>query len=68
MQEQFEEALGRITVEALYKSLIDTEIVYECLVKNDFAKITLILPEDSHLREILPTQVEKEQLTIPSIH
>ena len=59
LEQQFENALDTITLEGSGQKLMDTEIVHSCLVNNDFAKITLILPEDSSLRKNLPDQVEK---------
>ena len=59
LEQQFENALDTITLESSGQKLMDTEIVHSCLVNNDFAKITLILPEDSSLRKNLPDQVEK---------
>ena len=59
LEQQFEKALDTITLEGSGQKLMDTEIIHSCLVNNDFAKITLILPEDSSLRKNLPDQVEK---------
>ena len=59
LEQQFENALDTITLEGSGQKLMDTEIVHSRLVNNDFAKITLILPEDSSLRKNLPDQVEK---------
>jgi ATPases involved in chromosome partitioning len=59
LEQQFENALDTITLEGSGQKLMDTEIIHSCLVNNDFAKITLILPEDSSLRKNLPDQVEK---------
>jgi ATP-binding protein involved in chromosome partitioning len=41
--------------------------VHGCVINNDFAKITLILPEDSPLRGYLPAQVEAEVKQIEQI-
>ena len=59
LEQQFENALDTITLDGSGEKLMDTGIVHSCLVNNDFAKITLILPEDSPLRKDLPDQVEK---------
>ena len=59
LEQQFENALDTITLEGSGQKLMDTEIIHSCLVNNDFAKITLILPEDSSLRKNLPDQVEQ---------
>jgi ATP-binding protein involved in chromosome partitioning len=67
LQQQFEDAFGRIVLDDSGKRLSDTEIVYGCVVNNDFAKITLILPEGSDFRNTLPGQVEQEVLKIPSV-
>ena len=45
----------------------EPEIVHSCVLNNDFAKITLILPEDSPLRGSLPAQVEAELKQIQQI-
>ncbi len=66
LQQQFEEAFGRIQLDD-GTSLGQANIVYGCVVNNDFAKITLVLPEGSSLRQSLPAQVEAEITQIPAI-
>ena len=58
LEKQFEKVLDGIVLEDKEINLIDSEIVHSCLVNNDFAKITLILPADSLLRNELPGKVE----------
>ena len=58
LEKQFEKVLDGIVLEDKEINLIDSEIVHSCLVNNDFAKITLILPADSPLRKELPGKVE----------
>ena len=58
LEKQFEKVLDGIVLEDKEINLIDSEIVHSCLVNNDFAKITLILPADSPLRKELPRKVE----------
>ena len=65
LEQQFATALGGIEVAGT--SLTETEIVHSCLVNNDFAKITVILPLESRLRQILPTQIEEAVRAIPGI-
>ncbi len=68
IEKQFEEAFSRITLpdgQKLPRS--EPEIVHGCVVNNDFAKITLILPEDSPLRGSLPAQIEAEIKKIQQI-
>ncbi len=61
IEKQFEERFSRITLPDGQKlTSAEPEIVYGCVINNDFAKITLILPDDSPLRGSLPAQVESE--------
>ena len=61
IEKQFETAFSRITLDNGQPLVsVEPEIVHACVVNNDFAKITLILPEDSPLRGSLPAQVEAE--------
>jgi ATP-binding protein involved in chromosome partitioning len=66
LEQQFAAALGRIEVEG--KPLTETDIVHSCLVNDDFAKLTLVLPLQSRLRQVLPVQIEEEVQSIPSIN
>ncbi len=66
LQQQFEEAFGRIQLDD-GTSLGSANIVYGCVVNNDFAKVTLVLPEGSPLRQSLPARVEAEITQIPAI-
>ena len=58
LEQQFERALDSILLDDSGSRLTDSGIVHSCLVNDDFAKITLILPEDSPLRKDLPDKVE----------
>ena len=39
LEEKFEEKLKNIIIDNTGKKLLETEIIYSCLVNNDFAKI-----------------------------
>ena len=68
IEKQFEEAFSRITLpDGQTLPSAEPEIVHGCVINNDFAKITLILPEDSPLRGSLPAQVEAELKQIQQI-
>ena len=68
IEKQFEEAFLRIKLDNGQPLVgVEPEIVHGCVVNNDFAKITLILPENSPLRGSLPTQVEAEIIKIEQI-
>ena len=68
IEKQFEEVFSKITLDNGQPLVsVQPEIVYGCVVNNDFAKITLILPEDSPLRGSLPAQVEAEIKKIEQI-
>ena len=41
--------------------------MHSCVVNNDFAKFTIVLPLESRLRQILPTQIEENIRNLPSI-
>ena len=61
IEKQFEEVFSKITLDNGQPLVsVEPEIVHGCVVNNDFAKITLILPDDSPLRGSLPAQVEAE--------
>jgi len=61
IERQFEAAFSSITLDNGQPLVsVEPEIVHGCVVNNDFAKITLILPEDSPLRGSLPAQIEAE--------
>ena len=68
IEKQFEEVFSKITLDNGQPLVsVQPEIVHGCVVNNDFAKITLILPEDSPLRGSLPAQVEAEIKKIEQI-
>ncbi len=68
IEKQFESAFARIALpNGQPLSSAEPEIVHGCVINNDFAKITLILPEDSPLRGYLPAQVEAEVKQIEQI-
>ena len=68
IEKQFETAFSRITLDNGQPLVsVKPEIVHGCVINNDFAKITLILPEDSPLRGSLPAQVEAEIKQIQQI-
>ena len=51
IEKQFETAFSSITLDNGQPLVsVEPEIVHGCVINNDFAKITLILPEDSPLR------------------
>ena len=65
LEQQFTSVLAEIEVEG--RPLTETEIVHSCVVNNDFAKFTIVLPLESRLRQILPTQIEENIRNLPSI-
>ena len=65
LEQQFTSVLAEIEVDG--RPLTETEIVHSCVVNNDFAKFTIVLPLESRLRQILPTQIEENILNLPSI-
>ena len=68
LERQFEAAFSSITLDNGQPLVsVEPEIVHGCVVNNDFAKITLILPDDSPLRGSLPAQVEAEIKKIEQI-
>jgi ATP-binding protein involved in chromosome partitioning len=68
IERQFEAAFSSIILENGQPLVsVEPEIVHGCVVNNDFAKITLILPDDSPLRGSLPAQVEAEIKNISQI-
>ena len=67
LQEQFESVLATITLPNSGQLLSNTGIVHSCLVSEDFAKFTLVLPEDSPLRGALPAQIEQAILALGPI-
>ncbi len=68
LESKFQQVLSEVIVDDSGQRLTDTEIVYSCLVNNDFAKITLILPEDSSLRGYLPGRVEQAVQQLDAIN
>ena len=68
LEKQFESVFSSITLDNGQPLVsVEPEIVHGCVVNNDFAKITLILPEDSPLRGSLPAQIEAEIKKIEQI-
>ncbi len=67
LQQQFEAAFGRIPFGDSSQNILEANIVYGCVVNDDFVKVTLILPENSDLRSSLPELVEMEVKAIPTI-
>ena len=65
LEQQFHNALSSLQV--ANRPLVETDIIHSCLVNDNFAKITLILPESSRLRETLPAQVKETVSRIPTI-
>ena len=65
LEQQFTSVLAEIEVDG--RPLTETEIVHSCVVNNDFAKFTIVLPLESRLRQILPTQIEENIRNLPSI-
>ena len=57
LEQQFTSVLAEIEVDGM--PLTETEIVHSCVVNNDFVKFTIVLPLESRLRQILPTQIEE---------
>ena len=65
LEQQFTSVLAEIEVGGT--PLTETEIVHSCVVNNDFAKFTIVLPLESRLRQILPTQIEENIRNLPSV-
>ena len=65
LEQQFTSVLAEIEVDG--RPLTETEIVHSCVVNNEFAKFTIVLPLESRLRQILPTQIEENIRNLPSI-
>ena len=65
LEQQLTSVLAEIEVDG--SALTETEIVHSCVVNNDFAKLTIVLPLESRLRQILPTQIEENIRKLPSI-
>ena len=65
LEQQFKSVLAEIEVDG--RALTETEIVHSCVVNNDFAKLTIVLPLESRLRQILPTQIEENIRNLPGI-
>ena len=63
LEQQFTSVLAEIEVDG--RPLTETEIVHSCVVNNDFAKFTIVLPLESRLRQILPTQIEENIRNLP---
>ncbi|MGK5092671.1 Mrp/NBP35 family ATP-binding protein [Deltaproteobacteria bacterium TL4] len=68
LQEQFIAAFSEIMDADTGKDLTETEIIYSCLVNGNFAKVILILPENSPQRESLPPQIEEKLTQIEGIN
>ncbi|MBF0350414.1 MAG: Mrp/NBP35 family ATP-binding protein [SAR324 cluster bacterium] len=58
LQQKFEQVFNSIKLDDAGKTLLASDLIYSCLVNEDFTKITLILPESSSLRKTLPGQIE----------
>lgn len=68
LQQKFEIAFQAIPLGDTGKSILEAGFVHGCLVNDDFAKITLIIPENSPFRKTLPTLVETEVNKIDEIN
>lgn len=60
LEKQFEHALASIPFGTSGKNILQAEVVHSCVVNEDFAKFTLILPTDSPLRQTLPKLIEEK--------
>lgn len=68
LQKLFETTLSQIPLGDTGRNILEADIVYGCVVNDDFAKVTLILPEDSPYRQTLPALVEEKVKTIETIN
>lgn len=68
LQQQFESVFSQILYADTGKNILEADIVYGCVVNDDFAKVTLVLEEGSLLRDTLPAQVEEKVKMIESIN
>ena len=68
LQQQFEATFAAIPYGDSGNNLLEANVVYGCVVNDDFAKITIILAEDSPLRHSLPARIESRVKEIPDIN
>lgn len=67
LQKQFENAFANIVYGDSGKNLLEADVVHGCVINDDFAKVTIILEENSALRQTLPRQIENRVKEIPQI-
>lgn len=68
LQQQFENIFANIPYGDNGKSLLEADVIYGCVVNNDFAKVTLILAEGVPQRKTLPDLIEEGLKSIPEIN
>ena len=67
LQKQFENAFASLAYGDSGKNLLQADVVHGCVINDDFAKVTIILEENSPLRPTLPDQIENRVLEIAGI-
>lgn len=68
LQQQFESIFSSISYGDTKKNLLEADVIYGCVINDDFAKVTMILPENSPLRQTLPQQIEEKIKNIPEVN
>ena len=68
LQQQFEKIFANIPFGESGKNILEAEIIYGCLVNDDFVKVTLILAEDSPLRATLPQEIQRQLQVLEQIN
>ena len=64
LQQQFESIFSSIPYGDTKQNLLEADVIYGCVVNDDFAKVTMILPENSPLRQTLPQQIEEKIILV----
>lgn len=68
LQKQFENAFASLLCGDSGKNLLQANVVHGCVINDDFAKITIVLEENSPLRKTLPEQIENRVCQIQGIN
>ncbi len=68
LQQQFENIFANIPYGDNGMSLLEANVIYGCVVNNDFAKVTLILAEGAPQRQTLPGLVEEGLKSLSEIN
>ncbi|MBF0280892.1 MAG: P-loop NTPase [SAR324 cluster bacterium] len=68
LQQQFEAVFAGIPYGNSGDNLLEANVIHGCVVNHDFAKVSIILEEDSALRHSLPSQIEEALKGISEIN